>query len=125
MLAVGDMRETLQFYSEVLGFSISMESAEYSIIERDGYTIHFMKAADQSVLDAVRGHTDIYIQVSGIHSLWEYVQKFKDKFKMRGLLDRDYGMTEFHICDPNECLVFIGETTSSITKTEQDAAANP
>jgi len=125
MLAVADMRETLQFYSEVLGFSISMESPEYSIIERDGYTVHFMKAAGQDVLDAVKGHTEFYIEVSDIHSLWNHVQTFKEKYKMRGLLERDYGMTEFHIGDPNECLVFVGEPTSSITKTEQDAAANP
>ena len=111
MLAVADMKETIRFYSEVLGFLVYMESPEYSIIERDGYSIHLMKAADESVLEAVRGHTDIYIQVSGVHGLWEHVQKFKDRFKMRGLLERDYGMTEFHISDPNECLVFVGEPT--------------
>jgi predicted enzyme related to lactoylglutathione lyase len=123
MLAVADMRETLQFYSEVLGFSISMDYPEYSIVERDGYTVHFMPAADQSVLDAVRGHTEFYIQVSNIHSLWKHVYTFKDRYKMRGLLERDYGMTEFHISDPNECLIFVGETTSSITKTEQGSSA--
>jgi len=112
MLAVADMKETIQFYVEVLGFSICMESPEYSIIERDGCSIHLMKAADESVLEAVRGHTDIYIQVSGVHALWEHAQKFKDRFKMRGLLERDYGMTEFHISDPNECLIFVGEPTA-------------
>jgi len=112
MLAVADMSETLGFYSEVLGFSVSMESPEYSIVERNGCTIHFMRAADQSVLDAVKGHTEIYIRVSDIHSLWGHVQKFQDKYKMRGLLDRDYGMTEFHVSDPNDCLIFVGEPTS-------------
>jgi len=113
MLAVADMSEALGFYSEVLGFSVSMESPEYSIIGRNGCTIHFMKAADQSVLDAVKGHTEIYIRVSDINSLWAHVQTFQGKYKMRGLLDRDYGMTEFHISDPNGCLVFIGEPTFS------------
>jgi hypothetical protein len=61
-----------------------------------------------------------------MHSLWNHVQTFKDRYKMRGLVERDYGMTEFHIGDPNECLVFVGEPTANITKkTEQDAAANP
>ena len=125
MLAVADMSETIQFYSEVLGFSISMESPEYSIIERDGCTIHFMIAADQSVLDAVRGHTEIYIEVSDIHSLWNHVQTFCDRYKIQDLFDREYGMTEFHIGDPNKCLIFVGQPTSTIRKTEQDAAANP
>ena len=105
MLAVADMDETLRFYTDVLRFSVCMESPEYSIIERDGYTIHFKKAAGQDVLDAVRGHTEIYIEVSHIYSLWQHVKTFKDRYKFRDLFDRDYGMTEFHVGDPNGCLV--------------------
>jgi len=111
MLAVADMEETLQFYREVLGFAPTMKSAEYSVVERDRQTIHFMKAASEEVLNCVRGHTEIYIEVSGIHSLWEHVKTFKERYKIRDLFDREYGMTEFHIADPNECLVFVGEPT--------------
>jgi catechol 2,3-dioxygenase-like lactoylglutathione lyase family enzyme len=124
MLAVADMKGTLQFYSDVLGFSTYMESSEYSIIERNGFPIHLMKATDQSVLDAVRGHTEIYVEVSDIHSLWNHVQTFRDRYKTRDLFEREYGMTEFHIADPNDCLIFVGERTASIMKTE-GAAANP
>ena len=109
MLAVANMEETLAFYQEVLGFSALMKSSEYSIVERDGQTIHFMKAASEHVMDCVRGHTEIYIEVSNIRSLWEHVRTFKDRYKIRELFDRDYGMTEFHIGDPNGCLVFVGE----------------
>ena len=111
MLAVANMEETLQFYREVLGFAPTMKSAEYSVVERDRQTIHFMKAASEEVLNCVRGHTEIYIEVSGIHSLWEHVKTFKERYKIRDLFDREYGMTEFHIADPNECLVFVGEPT--------------
>jgi predicted enzyme related to lactoylglutathione lyase len=111
MLAVANMDETLAFYQDVLGFSTMMKSAEYSIVERDGQTIHFMKAASEEVMRCVRGHTEIYIEVSGINSLWEHVKTFKDRYKVRELFDRDHGMTEFHIGDPNGCLVFVGEPT--------------
>jgi predicted enzyme related to lactoylglutathione lyase len=114
MLAVGDMRETIQFYTGVLGFSIYVESAEYSIIERDGFPVHLLKAADSSVMDAVRGHTQIYLEVSDIHSLWNEVQKLRDTYSIRDLFERDYGMTEFHISDPNGCLIFVGERTANI-----------
>ncbi len=112
MLAVADMQETIQFYQQVLGFAPTMKSAEYSIVERDGQTIHFMRAASEEVLNCVRGHTEIYIEVAGIHALWEHVKTFKNRHKIRDLFDREYGMTEFHISDPNECLVFVGEPTS-------------
>ena|ERR1700722_11505946 len=112
MLAVANMEETLAFYRDILGFSAALQSPEYSIVERDGQTIHFMKAASQEVLDCVRGHTEIYIEVGGIRALWEHVRAYSNKHKIRDLFERDYGMTEFHIEDPNGCLIFVGEPTS-------------
>jgi catechol 2,3-dioxygenase-like lactoylglutathione lyase family enzyme len=109
MLAVADMEKTVAFYQEVLGFTPIMKSPEYSIVERDGQTIHLQKAESQEVMNCVRGHTEIYVEVSGIHPLWEHVKSFKTRYKIRDLFDRDYGMTEFHISDPNDCLVFVGE----------------
>jgi catechol 2,3-dioxygenase-like lactoylglutathione lyase family enzyme len=111
MLAVADMEETLAFYRDVLGFTAMMKSPGYSIVEHDGQTIHFMKADSEEVMRCVRGHTEIYIEVSNINSLWEHVKTFKDRYKIRDLFDRDYGMTEFHIHDPNGCFVFVGEPT--------------
>jgi hypothetical protein len=60
-------------------------------------------------MKCVRGHTEIYIEVSGIDSLWEHVKGFKNRYRVRDLFVREYGMTEFHIEDPNACLVFVGE----------------
>jgi predicted enzyme related to lactoylglutathione lyase len=111
MLAVANMEETIAFYWTVLGFTATMQSPDYSIVERDGQTIHFMKAASEEVMRCVRGHAEIYVEVSGIHALWEHVKTFKDRYRVRDLFDREYGMTEFHIGDPNECLVFVGEPT--------------
>ena len=112
MLAVADMDETIAFYRDMLGFRLTLKSPEYSIVERDGQTIHFMKAASEEVMRCVRGHTEIYIEVSGIHSLWEHVKTFKERYRIRDLFDREYGMSEFHIADPNDRLVFVGEQTS-------------
>jgi catechol 2,3-dioxygenase-like lactoylglutathione lyase family enzyme len=112
MLAVADMEATLAFYTDVLGFTAMMKSPGYSILERDGQTIHFQKAESEEVMNCVRGHAEIYIEVSGIESLWEHVKSFKDRYRVRDLFDREYGMTEFHISDPNECLVFVGQRTS-------------
>jgi catechol 2,3-dioxygenase-like lactoylglutathione lyase family enzyme len=112
ILAVANMEETLAFYRDVLGFTFILESPGYSIVERDGQTIHFQKAASEEVMNCVRGHNEIYIEVSDIHPLWEHVKSFKNRYKIRDLFDRDYGMTEFHISDPNDCLVFVGQPIS-------------
>ena len=112
MLAVADMDQTVTFYQNVLGFTPTMKSPGYSIMARDGQTIHFVKADSEEVMKCVRGHAEVYIEVSGIETLWEHVKTFKDCYKIRDLFDREYGMTEFHIGDPNECLVFVGESTT-------------
>jgi catechol 2,3-dioxygenase-like lactoylglutathione lyase family enzyme len=111
MLATANMEETILFYQGVLGFAPPMKSPEYSIMERDGQTIHFQKAASDEVMRCVREHTEIYIEVSGIRALWEHVKTFKDRYRIRDLFEREYGMTEFHVADPNGCLVFVGEPT--------------
>jgi predicted enzyme related to lactoylglutathione lyase len=112
MLAVADMDATIAFYQNVLGFTATLKSPEYSIVERDGQTIHFQKAASEEVMNCVRGHAEIYIEVTGIDSLWEHVKTLKDRYRIRDLFKREYGMTEFHIEDPNQCLVFVGEPTA-------------
>jgi len=120
MLAVEDMEKTLDFYASILGFNIAMKSPNYSIVDRDGATIHFMKAANENVMKAVRGHTDIYIEVDEIHGLWRHVQAFKDKYKVRDLFEPPYGMTEFHIEDPNGCLIFVGQKRDRVSISEVD-----
>jgi catechol 2,3-dioxygenase-like lactoylglutathione lyase family enzyme len=112
MLAVADMDQTIAFYQDVLGFDVYMKSPEYSIVSRDSQTIHFMRAASDEVMRCVRDHTEIYIEVDGIHALWAHVKTFADRYRVRELFEREYGMTEFHIHDPNSCLVFVGQPTA-------------
>ncbi len=112
MLATANMAETLAFFIDILGFTIKMQSENYSIIERDRQSIHLQSAVKEEVMKLVRDHTEIYIEVSGIHALWQHVQTFKDRYRIRDLFDREYGMTEFHIVDPNSCLVFVGEPSA-------------
>lgn len=112
MIPTGNMEGSLAFYAEVLGFEPLMRSPEYSIVRRDGQMIHLQLTASEEVLASVRKHTQMYVEVSGIDALWEHVQTFKDRFRTRDLFDQEYGMTEFHIVDPNGCLVFVGEITS-------------
>ena len=115
MLAVANLDETVSFYERVLGFTPVVKSAGYAIVQRDGQTIHFQRADSEEVMNCVRGHAEIYIEVSDIQSVWEHVKTFKKIYRIRDLFVRDYGMTEFHISDPNECLVFVGESTPSKT----------
>ena len=111
-LVTDNMPATVVFYRDVLGFTAVMNSPEYTILERDGQTIHFGNAASGEIMNRLRNRTEIYIEVSGIHALWKHARVFRDRYHTRDLFDQPYGMTEFHISDPNGCLVFVGQPTA-------------
>ena len=109
IIAVADMQRSIDFYTEVLGFDVTRHSDAYSILTKGAASLHFTRADDPSVLDTTRGHTSIYLEVEAIASLWSHVSQFRDRYKIRDLFDREYGMREFHIIDPDDCLIFVGE----------------
>ena len=109
IVPIADMDRSIRFYNEVLGFQTAMQSAEYSILTREGASLHLTMAADESVLEVTRGHMSFYLEIRGIETLWEHVFAFKERYKIRDLSDREYGMREFHILDPDGCLIFVGE----------------
>lgn len=114
ILATDNVEATLRFYREVLGFTAVLETPEYLILERDGLTIHFQAAASEEVMRYMRTNAEFYLEVKGVNALWKHVKSFSDRYQIRDLFDREYGMTEFHIKDPNGCLIFVGQRTAQI-----------
>lgn len=110
IIPVADMERSVRFYIEVLGFETAMQTAAYSIVTRDAASLHLTIAEDESVLQVTRGHMSVYLEVNDIGPLWSHVSAFKDRYKIRDLFDREYGMREFHIIDPDGCLIFVGQT---------------
>ena len=109
VLPVEDMGRAIAFYRDVLGFAAMVESTDYTVMTRGGATIHLTKAASEEVLTALRGRVSIYLEVENIADLWASVSQLKAKYRIRDLFDQSYGMREFHIVDPDGCLVFVGE----------------
>lgn len=115
MFASDNMEQTIAFYRDVLGFTPTLQVPNYCVIERDGQTLHFQRSAGPEVMEAMRKHGECYIEVSNIKELWQHVQTFKDRYRIRDLFEQDYGMTEFHIIDPDGILVFVGQPTAEIS----------
>src|SRR6476620_250263 len=109
VLPVEDMSRAIAFYRDVLGFAAMVESTEYTVMTRDGATLHLAKAQSEEVLTALRGRVSIYLEVENIADLWASVSQLKSQYRIRDLFDREYGMREFHIVDPDGCLVYVGE----------------
>jgi predicted enzyme related to lactoylglutathione lyase len=109
ILPVADMTRAVAFYREVFGFTSTVESTHYTLMHRGGASLHLTKAASEEVLTALQGKMSVYLEVADIASLWAHVSSFKGRYRIRDLFDRDYDMREFHIVDPDGCLIMVGE----------------
>ncbi len=108
LLPVASMDATIDFYRTVLGFAPVMQSEAYAILRRGPASLHLHKAAP-GVLKKTRGQLAIYLEVENIETLWEHVAQFRKTWQIRDLFDREYGMREFHVIDPDGCLIFVGQ----------------
>lgn len=109
ILPIADMDRSIQFYTEVLGFDLVMHTDAYSSLSRGVASLHLSLTDDEAALQAAHRHIAFYIEVTDLDSLWQVVMKHRDAYTVREPFDRDYGMREFHIKDPDGCLVFLGQ----------------
>ncbi len=95
---VGDMEQALAFYAQ-LGFATTDRDGEFTIVERDGISMHFHVA---------EGHRVCWIGVTDIKVLYQqYVPTGAVQSPLRS---QPRGMKEFFLCDPFRNLLLFGES---------------
>lgn len=117
IIPVSNVSRSTDFYREVLGFETSVHAESYAVLTRGSASLHLTKAENEEVLKVTHGNISVYLEVEEIASLWAHVAAFRDRYKIRDLFDRDYGMREFHILDPDGCLIFVGQKIQTATTT--------
>jgi uncharacterized glyoxalase superfamily protein PhnB len=118
-LIVGDVGRSLEFYRDVLGFSVQMHVPDappfvFAGLERDGVTVFLNDAATVKAdlpgvasIEVGKSGVGMFVAVDGVKDLWE---------DLRGrapvampLKDQWYGMREFAITDPDGYLLTFAE----------------
>lgn len=116
MLAANDLRETMDFYA-TLGFACqgTFEADGQMVwcsLERDGIRLMFTwdpphthdDGSEHSHEPAMAG--SLYFYSDDIDALWE---DFRQRAPVQADLgDREYGMRDFAVTDPNGYLLFFG-----------------
>jgi uncharacterized glyoxalase superfamily protein PhnB len=102
---------SVAFYVRYLGFRkvFVMEDHSYGVVDMEGHVIHFTKAPDLASLRATRSGVAIYVSVRDIDPLWERVYRAAPPTRLRSLETKPWGMREFHVMDPDGCLIRFGE----------------
>lgn len=104
MIPSFNLKETVLFFKEVLGFSPEMDTETYAIYQKDNLTIHIMRAGEDI------GQMEFYLEIDDLDGLWIAIKDKVTGLKVREPFDREYGMREVHIEIPQtKTLLFIGQ----------------
>lgn len=114
IVPVKDIETTVDFYADVLGFERRMISDDktFAIVVHGEAAIHFTKTTDAKALQATANNISIYLWVRKIDKLYERLKSKLDllpKARVRAPFNQPYGMREFHVKDPDGCLLLFGE----------------
>lgn len=117
IVPVRDVAKSVEFYESVLGFECRFVASDKSFgtVVRGDAAVHLLATDDEGSLKATANHIAIYIWVKGVDALYAQLQGKLDKLpdgRVRAPFDQAYGMREFHVKDPDGCLLFFGEDIS-------------
>ncbi len=116
IVPVADMDRTVAFYTDVLEFKVNFVSDDksFGILTHGEAAIHFVQTDDPKVLEATANNISIYMWVKYVDDLYAALKPKFDALpdgRVRPPFTQDYGMREFHVKDPDGCLLFFGEDT--------------
>ena len=113
IVPVRDVKASVAFYADVLGFERRLVSDDksFGIVVHGDAALHFIKTDDAASLNATANHISVYLWVKELDALYERYRKKLDTLpegRVRAPFDQPYGMREFHVKDPDGCLLLFG-----------------
>jgi uncharacterized glyoxalase superfamily protein PhnB len=108
LLAVRDMKKTLDFYTKSLGFTLKMafptpDNPEYADIVKDGMVMMFIPAKNHGINEKEKLGVGVYLylQIDGD------IDKYYNELKQKGvkiavdIKDEPFGVRDFTVEDPD------------------------
>ena len=106
LLAVGNMKETIEFYKNVLGFKIGMvfpdaDNPEYADLSKDGMVLMFVPAKDHGIGSGEKLGIGVYLYMEIDGGIDEYYAELKSKGVniVADIKDEPYGVRDFTVKD--------------------------
>jgi catechol 2,3-dioxygenase-like lactoylglutathione lyase family enzyme len=109
VLASLNSAETVEFYTNKLGFTFHADWEGYLIFSRDGVFIHLWPTKDE----AIPKFTGCYIQVTAVDELYALYEPQGVIHPNGPLTTKPWGMREFSILDNNGNILHFGESTTA------------
>ena len=110
VLASLDIRKTVSFYQEKLGFDkVGWLDDDYAVIGRDKVVVHFWKCDNRIFPE----NTSCYIDVEAVDELYEEMKAVGVVHPNGPLKDQPWGMREFAILDQDGNMIKFGQNMVS------------
>jgi len=109
VLAVKDLAVSVQFYREMLGFSLDFEVPGWAFLSRDRFRVMLGECADAMPAHETGDHSYFaYVTVEGIDELYrECVAKRVPR--VQDLSDKPWAMREFGVRTPDGHRIMFGQ----------------
>jgi uncharacterized glyoxalase superfamily protein PhnB len=108
LLAVRNMKETIEFYKNTLGFKMGMafpdaDNPEYADLSKDGMVLMFIPAKDHGIGSREKLGVGVYLYMEIDGNIDEYYAELKSKGVkiVADIKDEPYGVRDFSIEDIN------------------------
>ena len=111
VLAVGDLRASTQFYTDVLGFGRDFgdESTGWSFLSRDGFKVALGECRDERPASEIGDHSYVaYVTVKGVDALYQEVVA-RGAQTISPPTTEPWGMREFGLRTPDGHRMRFGE----------------
>ena len=114
LIMVSDIDRSVAFYRDVLEFELVIrnEDANYAMLRLGGAMLALIENTSDEAKKVTSEHTAAQIWVTGIDDLWNRIEpKIAgiEGIRAKAPHDRDYGVREIHLTDPDGFLMFITE----------------
>ena len=109
VLAVKNVRKSIEFYTQKLGFQLSFSWSDpptYAVLVRGGVSVHLTERDDDRVPST--SHCVLYIFVYDVDEIFQQCKKAGVNISNEPT-DRDYKMKDFDIKDPDGHIISIGK----------------
>ncbi|MEM8914964.1 MAG: VOC family protein [Pseudomonadota bacterium] len=114
IVAVSNVDASIAFYRDILGFETILATPDDSlgIVAKGPARLQLLKTDNEDALKATANNVAVYIEVDGVDDLYAHLQEGLETLpegRLRPPFNQPYGMREFHVKDPDGCLLFFAE----------------
>ena len=102
-----DLDGALNFYCDILGFTCGFQQENYAFVRCPGGALRLLEVAP----DCEIGAQIVYLDCDDVNDVYDALRPRLDSLgadRVRAPFDQPYNQREFHVRDPDNCLLMYG-----------------